>query len=97
MACAPFQWLLPSRCRLAVLVRWTNVPHSVVSDMSVTCLWGLRIFRRSIANTTARTKMDVVATVSKRWVAMTVTYSVETAEGEDDTFGGPSRLPRPGA
>jgi uncharacterized protein YxjI len=29
---------------------------------------------------------DVVATVSKRWIALTATYGVETAPGEDDVL-----------
>lgn len=35
-------------------------------------------------NFTVERKGNVVATVSKRWVAMTDTYGVDTAEGEDD-------------
>jgi len=35
-------------------------------------------------NFTVQRKGNVVATVSKRWVAMTDTYGVDIAEGEDD-------------
>jgi uncharacterized protein YxjI len=35
-------------------------------------------------NFTIERKGGLVATVSKRWVAMTDTYGVDTAEGEDD-------------
>ena len=35
-------------------------------------------------NFTIERKESVVATVSKRWVALTDTYGVDTAEGEDD-------------
>jgi len=35
-------------------------------------------------NFTIERNGDVVATVSKRWVAMTDTYGVDIAEGEDD-------------
>ena len=35
-------------------------------------------------NFTIERKGSVVATVSKRWVALTDTYGVETAEGQDD-------------
>ena len=37
-------------------------------------------------NFTVERKGNVVATVSKRWVAMTDTYGVDTAEGEDDVL-----------
>jgi uncharacterized protein YxjI len=37
-------------------------------------------------NFTMERKGSVVATVSKRWVALTDTYGVETAEGEDDVL-----------
>jgi uncharacterized protein YxjI len=35
-------------------------------------------------NFTIERQRNVVATVSKRWVALTDTYGVDTAEGEDD-------------
>jgi uncharacterized protein YxjI len=35
-------------------------------------------------NFTIERKGNVVATISKRWVALTDTYGVDTAEGEDD-------------
>jgi len=37
-------------------------------------------------NFTVGRKGNVVGTVSKRWVAMTDTYGVDTAEGEDDVL-----------
>ena len=35
-------------------------------------------------NSTIERKGTLIATVSKRWVALTDTYGVDTAEGEDD-------------